>query len=163
MQNEQRGQFAWEAHKKISENEKARRILLIENARLINEVHSKKYYKDILGDENASWSAYLSLFETFYTASKVYMLDKIYLKFIKELGLHPEQIAHIPHSKLSNLIGVVNKENVAEWLTKVEELTSQDFNDELRKATGKISYLECDHHNSKDYSICASCGFRHAK
>lgn len=161
--NEQRGEKAWTLHKQVSENEKKRRLLLLENAELIHEIHSQKLYQVILGDEEAPWSAYLSQHEVFYPASKVYSLDKIYLRYIKELELLPVMISDIPLSKLSNLISLVTKENVEEWLDKARTLTSQDFNDEIRIAQGKESYLNCPHKNEKEYLICQSCGFRHGK
>ncbi len=162
-QYEEVGNEAFVVHSQIAENEKQRRQLLLENAELIHLMHSKGLYKVILGDENAPWSGYLTQHELFYSASKVYMLDKIYLKFIKELELDPSEIADIPHSKLANLIGVVTEENVHEWLTKARTLTSQDFNDEIRVAQGKESYLTCPHRNQVTYDICSSCGFRHKK
>lgn len=162
MTNEQEGERAWAFHKAIENNELERRNLLYSNMKLIHEMHAQKYYKTILGDEEAPWSAYLTQFETFYSASKIYTLDKIYLKFIKELQCVPESISSIPYSKLTNLIPVVTKENVKEWLTKAETLTSQDFNDEVRVAMGRESYLDCKHANTKNYEICQSCGFRHA-
>jgi len=160
--NEEQGKKAFTIHSQIAENEKQRRQLSIENAELIHIMHAEKLYKSILGDENAPWSAYLTQNELYLTASKVYMLDKIYGKFVKELGLDPNELADVPHSKLASLIGIVDKDNVEEWLTKAKELTSQDFNDELRIAQGKESYLNCKHSNEKIYAICQSCGFRHA-
>ncbi len=159
---ENKGEEAWKIHKQIEERETIRRALLLKNAEAIHDMHSKGYYKVILGDDEAPWSAYLSQHELFYKASKVYQLDKIYLKFVKELGLKLEDIQDIPVSKLYNMIGVISKENFEDWIVKARELTSQDFNDELRKATGKESYLDCKH-KFNDYEICSSCGFRHKK
>lgn len=159
--NEQTGEKAFKLHQQIAENEKQKRQLSIESAELIHLMHSEKLYKVILGDENAPWSAYLSQNEVYLSASKVYMLDKIYGKFIKELGLEVTQIVDVPYSKLANLIGVVTKENVEEWLNKSKVLTSRDFNDELRIAQGKESFFECSHRNQVNYSICQSCGERH--
>jgi len=162
MSTEQEGIVAWNCHNQIVTNEIRRRELMLENMKLIHQIHNGKLYQVILGDEDAPWSAYLGQHETFYSASKIYTLDKIYGKFISELGLIGEQIVNIPTSKLANLIGVVTKENVEEWLDKAKELTTQDFEDELRKATGKVSYLDCPH-KFKEYEICSSCGFRHRK
>lgn len=161
MLQEDKGNLAWKLHNKISENETQRRILLLQNMQFIHQIHSDKLYKVLLGDEEAPWSAYLGQNEVYYSTSKVYTMDKVYGKFIVELGVDNQVLKEIPLSKLSNLIGVVTKENVEEWLTKARELTGQDFNDELRKATGKISYLECPHKNEVDYKICQSCGYRH--
>lgn len=159
--NEKDGLQAWSLHKQLIENEKQRRQLLLENMELIHTLHATKGYKAILGDEDAPWSAYLGHEDIFYSASQVYTYDKVYGKFIKELGIDITRIADIPTSKLSNLIKIVNLDNVEDWLSKAESLTTQDFEDELRKAHGKISYLDCSHKNTQIYSICQSCGFRH--
>ena len=127
----------------------------------IHELHSSGLYKIVLGDEDAPWSAYLGLNETYYSSSKIYTLDKVYQKFVKELGLEPEDIRDIPTSKLSSLLSIVTKENVDEWLAKAESLTNQDFQDEIRKTQGKISYLDCKHEHEASYKICPDCGFRH--
>lgn len=160
-QTEIAGTKAWELHQSIQKNELERRRLLLENMSLIHDIHSNGLYKVILGDDNAQWSAYLGQHEVFYTRSKVYTLDKIYQKFIKQLKLDPSQISEIPLTKLSALLPIVDDQNVLYWIAQAEALTSQDFNDELRKSQGKISYLECPHSNTKLYTICSSCGFRH--
>jgi len=159
---ENQGQKAFQLHANVIKNEQMRRVLLLESMAFIHELHNTGMYKSVLGDENAPWSAYLSQFEVFYSASKVYMFDKIYGKFIKELNLDPIIISQIPLSKLSALVKIVTKENVFEWLNKAESLTSHDFEDEIRKAHGKVSYLECPHSNERAYMICQSCGFKHA-
>lgn len=159
---EQQGEQGWALHKAIENNELERRRLLFENMALIHEMHNSKLYKVVLGDENAPWNAYLTQFGVFYSASKIYMLNKIYGTFIKGLGLTPEQIVDIPHSKLSLIISFVTKENVHEWLMKARELTSQDFQDEIRKVQGKESYLTCPH-TFTEYEICGKCSFRHRK
>jgi hypothetical protein len=159
--NETDGIKAWNIHNQIIENEKTRRELIFQNAELIHTLHDTKLYQAILGDEEAPWTAYIGQPELFYSASKVYTLDKIYQKFIKELGFKIDELVNIPISKLSNLISIVDKDNVKEWLNKADVLTTQDFQDEIRVATGHESYLNCPHKNTVLYSICSSCGFRH--
>jgi hypothetical protein len=161
MPTEQDGERAWELHKQIIANEKMRRQLMFASMKAIHDLHSKKLYQVILGDEDAPWNAYLGQHEVFYSSGKVYMLDRIYRKYIQELELQPSDIYDVPFTKLATLIGVVKKDDVYEWLNKARDLTTQDFEDEIRKATGKMSYLECEHKNKVTYDICQSCGFRH--
>ena len=161
MTNEEKGIKAWALHNAITNNEKLRRELFLENMKNINELYSDKLYRVVLGDEDAPWKAYLGQHEVFYTASKVYTMNKIYQKFVKELCIELSVIVEIPTTKLSNLLTVVTKENVMEWLTKASVLTTQDFQDELRKSQGKISYLDCKHETAELYTICNKCGFRH--
>ncbi len=157
---QEQGEIAFYLHNKVKENEIKRRQLLFESMEAIHEIHKSKQYKIILGDEDAPWSAYLGQHDTYYSASQIYAFDKIYSKFMFELGIKPEQIAQIPNTKLLNLVSVVNKENVLEWLNKAETLTTQDFEDELRVLKGGVSYLDCTH-KYVPYSICTSCGNRH--
>lgn len=161
MFNSKDGEKAWYLHNEVVGNEKKRRELLLQNMKNLAELHNTKLYRAVLGDDEAPWSAYLGQHEIFYSKSKVYNYVQIYNKFIKELELDPEVLVSIPNSKLANLISVVNKENVQEWLTKAETLTSQDFEDELRIAQGKESYTTCEHKNEVQYAICSICSFRH--
>ena len=160
IQNEKTGRKAWQLHEQIIENEKTRRLLLLSNMKNIHEMHSDKLYTAVLGDEDAPWSAYLGHQDIFYSASQVYTYDKIYGKFVKELNIDVDKLIDIPHSKLSNLVSIVTAENVDDWLSKAESLTTQDFDDELRVAKGGTSYLNCPH-KYVPYSICSSCGNRH--
>lgn len=161
MQTEREGEQAFFLHNKIIENEKQRRELLLENIKFLTEVYNKKLYKAVLGDEKAPWSAYLGQFETYYSKQKVFSFIQIYNKFVNELGLDSKILAEFPYSKLGLLVSVVNKENVNEWLEKARELTNQDFQDELRIAQGKKSYLDCEHEDMRKYEICQTCNFRH--
>jgi hypothetical protein len=159
--NEEKGKLAMELHQLIMQNELNRRQLLFANMEHIGKMYHDKLYQVFLGDDTASWSAYMGQFDVFYTKSQVYLMNKIYQKFIKELGLDSKDISDIPHSKLGLLVNLVNKENVHLWLTKSRELTSQDFKDEIRKATGKVSYLACSHQEEVTYKICQTCSHRH--
>ena len=154
------GELAWKLHNEVISNEAKRRTLFLENMRTINELYNSKLYQVVLGDEDAPWTAYLSQFEIFYSASKVYTMNKVYQKFVKELGLTIEEIQGFPITKLSQLLPIVDKANVKEWLNKAFELTNQDFADEIRIAQGKESYLDCTH-TEVNYGICSKCGFRH--
>jgi hypothetical protein len=156
------GDKAWALHNGIVENEMKRRGLLLDSMKLIHELHNSGLYRAVLGDEDAPWSAYLSQHEVFYSASKVYTMDKVYQKFVKELEVSTDKISDIPVTKLSQLLKIVTKENVDEWIIKARELTTHDFEDEVRVAMGKESYLTCPH-NFANYEICAKCGFRHRK
>lgn len=161
IQNSKDGERAYWLHSNIKTLESQRRNLLLQSMEAINELYSTKLYRIILGDENAPWSAYLGQHDTFYSASQIYLFNKIYQKFIIELGVNRDEIADIPTTKLSNILKLVTKENINEWLTKARELTNQDFTDEIRIAQGKESYQTCQHESEVDYKICQKCGFRH--
>ncbi len=162
MQTPNIGNRAYELHNEVIRNEIERRRLLYRNMEAIHALHENNLFRAVLGDERAPWSAYLSQYEIFYSQSQVYQFDKIYQKFVKELGHSESVLTGIPVSKLASLVNVVTKENSQSWLDKATTLTSQDFQDELRIAQGKKSYLDCSHTNSKEYIIC-ECGFKHKK
>lgn len=161
MEKDNNAELAWALHKAIENNEMERRSLLFANMKLLNGLYSKGLYKIILGDENAQWSSYLSQHEVFYSRNKVFTMNRIFQKFIIELKLSVQEIFSIPITKLDSLLTVVTKDNVQDWLTKAQSLTNQDFNDELRIAQGKESYLNCEHSDEKTFKVCAKCGNRH--
>lgn len=158
---EKDGEKAWVLHNEIVQNEQKRRGLLYNSMKAINELYSTKLYKTILGDDQAIWSSYLGQHGTYYSANQIYVMNKIYNKFIIELQLEAKDIVDISITKLSSLISIINKENVHDWLVKAQELTSQDFNDEIRVLQGHESYLDCKHDSEINYKICQKCGFRH--
>lgn len=160
MFGEKEGQRAFELHKQIADNELERRRLLLVNMQFVNELHSSGLYKAVLGDEKAPWSAYLGQHEVFYSREKVWQYDRIWEVFVKGLRAKPEDIVDIPTSKLIALIPLINKGNLEKWLDEARALTTQDFNDEIRVAQGKVSYVDCKHRFEK-YEICRDCNFRH--
>jgi hypothetical protein len=161
MNNEEKGKIAFDLHQIIAGREMKRRELLFENMRDINRMYSEKLFRVFLGDENAQWSAYLGEHSVFYSRSKVFTMNRIYQRFIVELKIDVQRIAPIPLTKLANLLPVVDRKNVEDWLTKAETLTNQDLNDEIRIASGKESYLNCEHKEEQTYKVCAKCGNRH--
>ena len=161
MEKNENAEYAFSLHKMIEENEIKRRELLFYNMEILNKIYREKYFKIILGDEEAQWSAYLGQHEIFYARSKIFTMNRIYQRFIVELKIDVQRIAPIPLTKLANLLPVVDKKNVDEWLTKAEVLTNQDLNDEIRIASGKESYLNCEHKEEQTYKVCSKCGNRH--
>jgi hypothetical protein len=155
------GEIAWNLHNQVVRNEQKRRELLLDNMKYLCELYDTKLYKVILGNEDSNWSAYLGQHETYYSRSQVYNFAQIYKRFTKELGLEPKDYIDIPQSKLQRLIKIVTIENVNDWLTKARELTTQDFDDEIRILKGEESYLDCKHLEIKKYESCQKCGFRH--
>jgi len=67
------------------------------------------------------------------------------IKVWQEFGKYLESDGlDIPFRRVIKLLPVA-KENKEGWLEKAKTLTEKDFEDEIRKAKGKTSYLECQH------------------
>jgi hypothetical protein len=162
MLSSREGEYAWYLHNQIVENEKQRRKLLVESIKYLLEIKESGLFKAILGDERASWSAYLTQNDTFGSRNVIAYYIRIYDTFVKKWGLDTESFMDIPYSKLYLIVQIATKENIFDWLEKARNLTTQDFEDELRIAKGKKSYLDCQH-RFDEYEICSECGFRHKK
>jgi hypothetical protein len=164
MENkEKRGKEGFNLDKKIKENELTRRQLLGENAVFLTEIFDKKLYREILGDDQAEWSGYLAQTDVYYTRNEVKNLIGIYRKFTLELGIELKNYVDIfsEHmNRLVNLISVVDKESVEEWLEKARQLTSRDWNYEMRKVRHLVVSDDCKH-KYQQYEICKVCGEKH--
>jgi len=161
MNEEKEGQEAFNIHRQIIENEAQRRKLLSLNVRLLKEVKDRQLYKTILGDKEADWVAYLGDIEIFYSRNEVYNLMRIYDKFIIDLDLNYATIADIPRSRLVELLPIVTKENVEDWLSCARNLTSRDFTNNIREEKGLPTTDDGHEHDYTEYEICKMCGEKH--
>ena len=153
-----KGEKAFELHKNIGKNEGLRRILLVKNIALLVDMYDEEYYKDILGDEEAEWVAYLAQLEIYYTRNQVYTYTKIYRHLTQHLKIEPERWLDLPITRLSECLLLLTKENVKEWFTKANVLTSKDWQIELKQAKGLISEEDEHEHDIVQYDICRICG-----
>lgn len=162
MEKDERGELAFAIHKQIEENEQKRRLLLAQNAQLLFKVFDEKYYKELLGDEEAEWAGYLGQLELFYSRNQVDTYRKIYQKLTTQLGIAPDIWVDVPITRLFDLLPIVDEENYAEWFAAALSLTKKDWNIELRKAKG-LETEEDETHQHEDvlYAICRTCGRRH--
>jgi len=156
--NEKRGEIAWKLDQHIKDNELKRRTLLIENAKHLSTIYEEGYYKELLGFEDGEWAGYLGDLEVFYSRNKVNSYVTVYRKLTGELELRPEEWVHIPMTRLTDIIPILTKDNIDEWLSKAGVLTSKDWRIELRKAKGQITEEDEHVHDDIDYSICRVCG-----
>lgn len=156
-EQEQRGYDGFELHKYIEKNELKRRRLLLENIECLEKIYKDKLYKEILGDDSAEWSAYLSQIEVYYTRAKIRKLLKISEKFKMQL----DKIIDIP---ISRLMDITSLENVDydEWFDKARVLTPRDWRIEIRHAKGLVTADTCEH-QMVPYEICGICGEKHRK
>lgn len=154
----QHGQDAYDKHSKIIENEKLRRDLMAENAKLLDEMREGEYYKDILGDPDGQWAGYLADLEVFYTRSKVHQLTTCYKRLTLKLGIPEGVWAQVPLSRLMDALPVIDGANYVDWFTKALTLTTRDWNIELRKAKNLTTEEDDHEHDDVNYDICKRCG-----
>lgn len=158
--DEKRGKKAFELDKVLKENEEQRRRLMMSNIHLLDEIFEEELYKEVLGDENAPWSAYLGQIETYYSRSEVKNLLRVYKKFSKELGLPVGDYADLPRSRLIEIIPLVNKTNVHDWIDKAVVLLSKDWKIEVRKAKGLPTEDDDHEHEFTKFEVCEICGLK---
>lgn len=156
--NEERGKIAFEIDTRIKERENKRRILLAENAEDLNIILSEKYYKELLGDDEGQWAGYLSNIEVFYSRNKVDVLTRIYKKLSLKLDIPKEAWIEVPIQRLTELLPVVDEKNYVQWLSKALELTTRDWNIEIRHAKGQVTEEDEHEHKNQTYEICKVCG-----
>lgn len=156
---QRRGEEAFEIFKKLKENEFQARNFLAENAKYYAEIFDRQLFKDLLGSEDAEWSGFLAQVEVFHTRNEIKSLIDTYKKFT-ELGIDYKTICDIPIMRRVDLMKIVNKDNLEEWLSKARILIPQDWKKEIREFLGKPIEDNCSH-DYQNYEICKICGERH--
>lgn len=157
-QTAQRGDEAFALHAKIVANEKARRELMAENAKNLNEMYEKGLYQDMLADGTGEWAGYLSDLEIYYTRSKVHSLTTCYKRLTVKLGVHQDIWAQVPITRLMDMLPIVTAENYQDWFSKALVLTTRDWNIEVRAAKGFITEEDEHEHDMVSYDQCKKCG-----
>jgi hypothetical protein len=161
MTKEERGEKGFKLHKLIEENEKKRRALLLENVLYLNEILTDQLYKEILGDEEAEWVAYLAQLQVYYTRSEVIRWIRIKRKLVDEFGLDASILVEVPITRLENICGVAVDKAQAEQLIGVAKVQlGKDWKDTIAALKGKPTMEECQHLFNQ-FEICKTCGFRH--
>ena len=149
-------------HDMIVTNEEERRKLFFENVLMLSSLKKSKLYKDLLDPQtDRSWVSYLAQLEIYYSRWSIERWMKIYDKLIKELDIKVDTLRGIPETRLYELAIVSDKNNVDEWISRAKTATSLDWRNFLAENKGLPTTEECKHKNSKFYSICDDCGFRH--
>lgn len=156
-----RGEKAFTLHKNIEENEKKRRLLLVDNISLLTEMLDNKYYKDFLGNEQSEWVEYLAQLEVFYSRNQIHTYTKIYKKLTQELGVDASKWLYTPITRLSECLSILTKDNYEEWLSKANVLISKDWQIELKEAKGQITEDDKHECNMVQYEVCKICGVKH--
>src|SRR3990167_428663 len=101
---QRRGEDGFSLHQAVSVRERERRISLLKIGGLLYEIKERQLYKDVLGDETAKWSAYLSQNEIMFSRHKVKYLMMIYNYFITQRQMSYEKLAECPFSRLVEIV-----------------------------------------------------------
>ena len=153
---------AFDIHSSIIEREKVRRELMISNVVDLVSLFDKQAFRAILGDENGSWSAYLSQLEVWYSRGTVEKWRKIYSRLTKELQIEPFSYIDIPESRLEDIVKIVkDKDDANDLFSKAKLLIPGDWKSEIFERRGKPTQDECNHEEEEIMAICKKCGFKH--
>ena len=150
---------AFKAYEHLKGLQSVTRGVDLELARELSLLKKDENYKIIMGDQEATWKAFLAQPELKIHVAKADRLVKIYDTYIIKLELTEEDIQGIDSNSLNRLSTVVTKENVEEWLDKARELSRADLLREIK--FGDINEMECEHnYKCKKICVCSVCGTR---
>lgn len=134
---------------KIKEN-------IVGNSLLLGKVLS-----DVL-DNKSYVSDYIKTFDDFLIEVKIGRSTAYnYIGIFKTFGSFMSDKLDIDYTRLVKLLPIVKNaddDEKEEWIHKASELNSNDFDDEIREARGKIPRDTCEHHNTEDWKRCIDCG-----
>lgn len=154
---------AFERHQLISEREKMRRRLFLENVKDLFEMYETQQYRPILGaDDTASWEAYLAQIEVFYTRSQVHRWQKLWKTLVKDFKIDPLDFIDVPESRLEDIEKTAGTADQARELIDQARTvsTSRDWHDIICEKLGKPTTETCKH-SFGIFRICGTCGLKH--
>ena len=155
---QRRGEDAFNEHQRLVILEKDRRCFLLNIAAILFNMKERQWYKDILGDEDAKWSAYLSQVELMFSRHHVKYLIGIYHYFILQREISIDEVANYPFSRLTDIIKFANSDEKVDMMLEVALVaTPQDWRDTVKEVQGKTTSEDCEHLFA-DIKICEHCG-----
>lgn len=83
---------------------------------------------------------------------------RVYERFNEYLKDKNLNIQHRRLIDILNSYNMLDKSKIPELIESAAILSYQDFTDELNKAKGKISYLDCEHEDTTAHIKCNVCG-----
>lgn len=155
----------FEVHEQIVENERIRRILLLQNIIALKRLKEDESYKDILGEDGGTWLEYLGHIEIYYPRAQVFSLLKCVSKLLS-FNIDVEEItdvAAIPASRLRKITPFLTEKNYHHWLSVARTYVGKDFTIEIKKAKGEPHEEDGHDHDYTEVLICDICGQKHKK
>lgn len=132
-------------------------LAMIEN---LETIFDKQLYKDILGDEEASWVALLGQVEVYIPRSVVIQHIRA-KKRLKELGFEYRNMHQVPAERILRIAREAKDEKHAEELYGMAKtLLNREWNDEMNKLKGRPSIDDGHEHKLKTYKQCEVCGMK---
>lgn len=157
LTKEERGKDAFKIHTEISVLEKNRRVLALEMGKRLSEIYETQGFKDILGDEDATWKEYLAQPNVFFSRLKARKLFSIARKYLNELQLDMNLVSAVPTERLEQLCNLITAENSAELLAKAALLGPADWKITLNELKG-VKEIVCTEHKIEIIKKCEICG-----
>lgn len=119
------------------------------------ELKQSKLYKKY-ASHIVYWRDFLKEVGLSYT--EAYYLVSLY-KLFGDYVLEKEEYQDISFDRLKKIYYFAKKDkDITGWLDKAKHLIEGDFKDEINKAKGKKSYLDCEHKNTETLTKCLDCG-----
>ena len=129
----------------------------LERARQLAYLKKDGNYKIIMGDQEASWTAFIAQPELQLSKSTAERLVKIYQVYVEKYGLKEEDLRGIDSNSLYRLSTVVNDDTIEEWISKAKNLSRADIYKEVK--FGDIDEMQCSHFwTNKTLKTCTLCG-----
>jgi len=155
---EQKAQKLQKLLSAINELEKDIQVTFAMMGKIWKQIQEEKLWK-YAGSEPHSFREFI-VKEVGRSHTTVYNMIWVYETFgclIERASERGEEIP--PMTRLVRALPYIkNKEDAEEWYHKAKALNSRDYQDELRRAKGKIPMSECEHEEVEPWVRCKICG-----
>lgn len=155
---------AFSVCKKLKDNIKKIRSLVIENIPLFEEVFNNEYYKVDMGDEEATWSSFLGQPEILYPRSSVASWFRIKKTLYDEFKIPFEKFSEVKLSKLVIIaLYAKDKKHAEELIASAMTLLPNEWKDLENSLKGKPISDDGHIHQFLRYEVCKICGMKKRK
>lgn len=159
---EKRGELGFDLFNKVKLNEQKRRELFAENMGHLEKILDSGLYRDILGDEKATWPALLGQLEVFYTRSEVIQHIRARKK-LRVWEVADSALEGIPLNRIIQISVLArDKEHVETLLSQAKTLANREWSDEMSKLKGHHHIEDGHEHKFKEFKQCELCALREA-
>ena len=158
---EQKAEKSFKVCSELKENTRIIRELTIKNIPLFEEILNNEYFKIDLGDEDATWSAFLGQPDVMYSRSNVNTWIKIKKKLVDEYGMKLEDFWGIKLSKLE-IIAMYSRdiEHAQKLIKEAKVLLPSDWKDLANSLMGKPVSDDGHLHEYCKFEQCKKCGHK---
>jgi hypothetical protein len=155
---ERRGEQAFAAHERIRAFYALIRQTNIEIFKELQNVYTNQWYKDILGDEQGTWRAYLNLKEINSTKAEVDKAFRVMTRLVGQFEMDPVKLLDVQITRLDDIVRFAkDKDDAQQLLNKAEALDANDWQTERNQLLGRPVFDDGHQHEDEDFHICKLC------